>query len=66
MPEHQPLRLINARRIRDPQDADEALAVNLLYAEPGELVPLHGGMCLTNIGGDCTCTPRMLVVGAAA
>ncbi len=55
--------VIDARRIRDPRSADEALAVNLLYAEPGEVVLLHTGMCLTNIDGDCTCTPRLLRVG---
>ena len=55
--------VIDARRIRDPQDADQALAVSIYYAEPGDEVPRQSGMCLSNVGGMCTGTPRLLKVG---
>ncbi len=58
--------VIDARRIRDPKDADEALGVDRLYAEPGESILFHRPMCLLNVGGQCTCTPRVLVVPIGA
>lgn len=65
-PEPEPLTVIDATTISDPQNADEALAVFSLYAEPGDTLTLCSDWCRSNLGEPCSCSPTRLVVGAEA
>lgn len=63
-----PFVVIDATELHDPADADEMLAWRMNYAQPGDVVTLHGPMCRTNLGAlePCTCTPVAMTVGAQA
>ena len=60
--------VIDAQGLTDPTSADEVLALYVSYAEAGDRITIHSGMCRTNlhVAEDCTCTPVVLVVGAKA
>jgi hypothetical protein len=60
--------VLDAREIREPENADEVLAYWLNYAEPDDIITLHTGMCRTNlhVTNDCTCTPVAMKLGARA
>lgn len=60
--------VLDARTIHEPSNADEALALFLYYATPDDVISLHTGMCRTNLEAafECTCTPRILKLGAKA
>ena len=61
-------RTIDARKIRDPRDSDEALAQCVLYAIPGDVISLHEVECATrqDANAGCSCTPITLTLGAKA
>lgn len=60
--------VIDATQIREPRNCDEALALFALYATEGDVISLHGDMCLTHLSADnaCSCTPVELRIGARA
>lgn len=60
--------VIDATRIDDPSDADEMLGYCLRYAQPDDVITLHGNWCRTQLGAlePCTCTPQTLRLGAKA
>lgn len=60
--------VLDARTVTDPSNADEVLAFWLYYAEPDDVVTLHGPFCRTqlDVRHECTCTPVTLRLGAAA
>jgi hypothetical protein len=62
------LRVIDATVIDDPEDADEMLAWCLNYAMDGDVVSIHHPFCRTQLRvlEACTCTPKMLQIGARA
>jgi hypothetical protein len=62
------MKVIDATVIDDPEDADEVLACYLSYAIDGDKVSIHHPFCRTQLGAreECTCTPKILVVGARA
>jgi hypothetical protein len=60
--------IIDATKLFSPANADEALAIGINYAEPGDIITLHTDWCRTHLdaANDCTCTPQIMVMGAKA
>jgi hypothetical protein len=60
--------VLDATKITEPQNADEQLAYFLCYAEPDDLISIHGNWCRTHLDAafECTCVPRILRLGAKA
>ena len=58
--------IIDACAIREPTNADEALAYTMRLVEPGDVVWFHGDWCRTqlHVCEPCTCTPRTMRIGA--
>lgn len=54
--------VLDARCIHDPQNADEALALFLFYAQEDDLLTLHTNWCRTQLDAcfECTCTPTTM------
>jgi hypothetical protein len=64
----EPLTIIDATVIDEPTNADEALALFSLYAEPGDTITICSDWCLRNLSAsnECSCKPIAIVVGAKA
>lgn len=64
----EPLTVIDATVIDEPTNADEALALFSLYAEPGDTITIHDASCPTtrDSAWRCRCTPVTTIVGARA
>ncbi len=60
--------VIDATEIIEPEDADEALALHIRWAQEGEEIHIHGLMCRTqsNERAACTCEPTIIRLGPKA
>lgn len=60
--------MIDARRLRTPTNADEALAMFVSYSTPGDVISMHTDWCRLQLSdeADCTCTPVTMTMGATA
>jgi hypothetical protein len=63
-----PMIVLDATKLTEPTNADEALAMLVSYAEPGDVVTLHSDWCRTHLDAayECTCKPIALLIGAKA
>jgi hypothetical protein len=60
--------ILDATEIDDPVTRDEWLAVQLTFAESGDVITIHERLCATDKDQrkNCTCRPTTLVLGAKA
>lgn len=60
--------ILDATEITDPVTRDEWLAVQLTFAEPGDVITVHERLCATDRDErkNCTCRPMTLKLGAEA
>ncbi len=60
--------VIDASAIDEPQNADEMLALHVMYAIDGERIDRHSRWCRTSLSAshECDCVPETLTIGAKA